>query len=73
MDKIRKTTDVLAQEPIDILDQEIRDLWKKDETERTNPKVAQNMFKKLKEQIDIINDKPENRKYLEEFHYFLIF
>jgi hypothetical protein len=67
MNKITEKTDDLAQEPIDVLDQEIRDLWKKDETERINPKVAQNMFKKLKEQIDLINDKPGNRKYLEEF------
>ena len=62
MNKPTEATNSLPQEPIDKLDQEIRDLWHKDSTERVNPIVAKNMFEKLKEQIDLINNKPENRK-----------
>ncbi|MEI6774250.1 MAG: hypothetical protein WCL18_05700 [bacterium] len=67
MNKPTNETDSLGQQPIDTLDEEIRSLWSKDPKERTDPKVAQHMFEKLKAQIDIINNNPENRKYLEEF------
>ena len=67
MNKPTEATNSLPQEPIDKLDQEIRGLWHKDSTERVNPIVAKNMFEKLKEQIDLINNKPDNKKYLEEF------
>lgn len=66
------------QEPIDVIEEEVRDIWKTEggeETQlkkeniekRTNPKFVQEMFNGLKNEIDYINNKPDNKRYFEEF------
>jgi len=62
------------QEPIDLVEEQMRDLKKDDNAEseeslkkRMDPKFIKEMYNGLKKEIDSINDKPENKKYLEEF------
>ena len=62
------------QEPIDLVEDQMRSLRednnetsKESINKRTDPKFIKEMYNGLKKEIDTINNKPENKEYLEEF------
>jgi SMC interacting uncharacterized protein involved in chromosome segregation len=67
-------TETNKQEPIDLVEEQMRSLRENNKemskesiNKRKDPEFVHEMYNGLKKEIDMINNKPENKKYLEGF------